>query len=60
MEPFKSLANYVAEQEKVEVSEVLEFLARLGYSEEGARRVLDWAVFAQIVEIDDGEWVVPS
>jgi hypothetical protein len=60
MEPFKSLANYVAEQGKVEESEVLEFLARLGYSEEGARRVLDWAVFAQIVEIDDGEWVVPS
>jgi len=29
MEPFKSLANYVAEQVKVEVSEVLEFLARL-------------------------------
>ncbi len=39
---------------------MLEFLSGFGYGEEGARRVLDWAVFAQIVEIDEGERVVPS
>ncbi len=60
MEPFTSLAKYVAERGKVKMSEVLEFLAKLGYGDEGAKRVLDWAVFAQLVEIDNGDWVVPS
>jgi hypothetical protein len=50
----------VAERGRVEVGEVLEFLAKLGYGDGGARRVLDWAVFAQMVEIDDRDWVVPS
>ena len=59
-EPFASLARLVSERGRVRVEEVLEFLSGFGYSEEGARRILDWAVFAQIVEIDEGEWVVPS
>jgi hypothetical protein len=60
VEPFASLARFVSERGRVEVGEVLEFLSSFGYGEEGARRVLDWAVFAQIVEIEEGEWVVPS
>ncbi len=60
VEPFASLARLVSERGRVEVREVLEFLSGFGYGEEGARRVLDWAVFAQIVEIEEGERVVVS
>ncbi len=60
MKPFASQTKHVAERRKVEVSEVLKFLAKLRYGDEGAKRVLDWAVFAQLAEIDNGDWVVPS
>jgi len=55
MEPFKQLVDYVAEAKSASVEEVLEFIESLGYDEEDARKILDWAVFAQLVEIDGEE-----
>jgi len=55
VEPFRQLVEYVAEVKSASVEEVLEFIESLGYGEEDARKILDWAVFAQLVEIDGEE-----
>ncbi|MEM1598703.1 MAG: AAA-associated domain-containing protein [Pyrobaculum sp.] len=57
LEPFRSLVEYVGKSEKVTVAEALEYVKELGYDEEGAKKIIDWAVFAQLVEIDDGEYI---
>ncbi|MFN7105111.1 MAG: AAA-associated domain-containing protein [Pyrobaculum sp.] len=51
LEPFAQLVDYLKREARLE--EVLQYIASLGYMEEGARKILDWAVFAQLVEIDD-------
>jgi hypothetical protein len=58
IEPFASLLRLVGELKRVEITRVAELLRSKGYSEEGAQRVLEWAVFAQLVEISEGAWVV--
>ncbi|ACB39147.1 AAA-associated domain-containing protein [Pyrobaculum neutrophilum] len=60
VEPFTALVRRVAEAKRVSMEEVEELLRKYGYDERGVRRILNWAVFAQLVEIDDGQWVVPS
>ncbi|MEM1637390.1 MAG: AAA-associated domain-containing protein [Pyrobaculum sp.] len=60
VEPFSSLVKLVTSKERVELEELVSYLQGLGYDERGARRILNWAVFAQLVEIDDGEWVIPA
>ncbi|MEZ0320130.1 MAG: AAA-associated domain-containing protein [Pyrobaculum sp.] len=60
LEPFKSLVEYIGKGEEVTVAEALEYVEQLGYDEEGAKKIINWAVFAQLVEIDDGEYVRPA
>ncbi|ABL88422.1 conserved hypothetical protein [Pyrobaculum islandicum DSM 4184] len=60
LEPFTSLVGLVSKSGRVRLDEVLKLLIEYGYDEEGARKILGWAVFAQLVEIDNGEWVVPT
>ncbi|MCX8136718.1 AAA-associated domain-containing protein [Pyrobaculum aerophilum] len=60
LEPFASLLKFITEAGRVEFEEALKFIQSLGYDADSAKKIIDWAVFAQLVEIDDGNWVVPA
>jgi hypothetical protein len=60
LEPFASLLDMVKKGGRAEVEEVINFIKGQGYDDVGARRIINWGVFAQLIEIDDGEWVIPA
>lgn len=53
--PFRDLVELVKTKDAAPLEEALRLLISMGYDEESARRIIDWAVFAQLVEIDDGD-----
>lgn len=55
IEPFAQLVNYLKKAEEVDVDEALQYIAGFGYGEGSAGRILDWAVFVQLVEIDNNK-----